>query len=591
MGKIRCATALAKTFEALGTEIAFVYNGHGNWAFLDAVAHESNLQGIACKNEGLGIHMADGYFRSNGKNRLAVVTASVGPGNMNIMSALANAFFESSAMVVLAGAGATHWYDRGGIEEFYRYAPDEYIQALKTYTKKAMVVSRPDTAVDSLLRAYKTAITGRPGPVVLQIPFDIQHSMVEFDESKNARKWVEINPPGPDVAAIREAAKLIAKAERPIVVVSSGIHRAGAFTELATLLESFGLPLGTTTMGKGAYPESKPLCLGAIGRSGAGNANRAARESDVVVAIGTHFSDVDTGGWTVFNIPSKTKLIHIDIDPSEISRVYPTEVGIFSDAKLALLHLNEELKSLDVKPERWSDWRNQLSVWKKEWEQEVAPMRNSDKAPLNYARLCNDVSSVVNEFYPDASVFVDTGHLLSFAPPFYKVEKPNFHHNGFFHCMGWSLAAALGARAGNPDRPAVAVMGDGSYLFSNATLATCYEYDLPVTAVVLNNRSLQIEREAMLKFYGRASYVDSIKQSTNELWSPDLVKIAEAMGAEAVRINTPAELAPALKKAIASNTACVLDVDIDINVLGYRNIWYPYPSDFYTSIDDLPKLL
>jgi acetolactate synthase-1/2/3 large subunit len=582
---------MIKTLEALGTDTAFVYNGHGNWTLLDAIKHESGIQGIACKGEGLAVHMADGYYRSNIKGGVALVTASVGPGNMNITSALANAFFESSAMIVLAGAGATHWYDRGGIEEFYRYAPDEYIQTLKTYTKKALVVSRPDTAVEMLLRAYKTAITGRPGPVVLQVPFDIQNSLIEFDMPANVRQWVDINPPGPDVAAIRNAAELIARSKRPLVAVSSGIHRADAFEELAAFLEEFGLPLCTTTMGKGAYPEDKPLCLGAIGRSGTGHANRATKESDLVIAIGIHFSDVDTGGWTIFDIPSKTKLIHIDIDPTEIARIYPTEVGIFSDARLAITQLGDELRSLDLKADLWSSWRTQLGKWREEWEQEVASIRYSDQTPLNYARLCNDVSNVVNELYSDASVFVDTGHLLSFAPPFFTVRKPNFFHNGFFHCMGWSLAAALGSKLAMPGRPALAVMGDGSFLFSNQTLATAYEYDLPVTAVVLNNRSLQIEREAMMKFYGRTAFVDSVKQSTNELWSPDLMKVAEAMGANALKVKTPGELAPALKKALGAESSWVIDVDIDINAPGYRSVWYPYPNDFWVSKNELPKHL
>ncbi len=187
MAKMRCASAMIKALEAIGTEVAFVYNGHGNWALLDAIAHESKIRGFACRGEDQAVHMADGYYRSQRRGPLAVVATSVGPGNMNIAPALANAFFESSALLVLAGAGATHWYDRGGIEEFYRYAPDEFIQTVKTYTKKALVISRPDTAVEMLLRACKTAVSDRPGPVVVQVPFDIQHSEVEF--SGLAEAW------------------------------------------------------------------------------------------------------------------------------------------------------------------------------------------------------------------------------------------------------------------------------------------------------------------------------------------------------------------------------------------------------------------
>jgi acetolactate synthase I/II/III large subunit len=582
MDKIRCSTAMIKSLEAIGVEVAFVFNGHGNWAFLDSIEYESSIRGIACKDEGQGTHMADGYFRSRYNRPPAIVSTSVGPGNMNITSALANAFFESSAMIVLAGAGATHWYDRGGIEEFYRYAPEEWIQCIKSYTKKAVLISRPDTAVEMLLRAYKTAVTGRPGPVVLQVPFDIQNSMIEFKMPSDIKHWVEIHPPGPDSAAIREAATLISKAKKPLVFVSSGICRAEAFHELENLLESFGLPIATTTMGKGTYPENKPLSMGVIGRSGTGHANKAGAECDLLVAIGTHFSDVDTGGWTIFNIPSSTRLIHIDIDPSEISRVYPTEVGIVSDAKLALNDLTEELKSMGVAPDRWTNWRNDLAQWKKAWYEQTADMIHSNQAPLHYARLCHEISSLINEYCPEASVFSDTGHLLSFAPPFFSTIKPKFHHNGLFHKMGWSLPAALGARIAHPEQPSVALMGDGSFLFSCTALATAYEYDIPVIAVVLNNRSLQIEREVMNRVYGRTAFVDFMKQSNQQPWNPDFLAIAQAMGAEALKVKTPNELAPALKKAFNAGSSCVIDVEIDIHTPGYRSVWYPYPNDFWS---------
>ena len=580
---------MIKTLEAAGSEVAFVYNGHGNWAFLDAIEHESGIKGIGCRSEDQAVHMADGFFRSKSKAGLPIVSTSVGPGNMNIGAALSNAFFESSAMIVLAGAGSTHWQDRGGIEEFYRYAPDEWIQTVKTYTKKSLVINRPDTAVDMVLRAYKTAITGRPGPVVLQTAFDIQHSDVEFDGAPYANQWVKIHPPGPDSAAIKEAGDLISKSERPLVLVSSGIHRAEAFGELADLVEGFGLPLITTTPGKGAYPEDKPLCIGAVGRSGTGHANKAAGQCDLLIAIGTHFTDVDTGGWTLFDIPSKTKLIHIDIDPSEIARVYPTETGIISDSKLALTELVEELKSLDIKSDRWEKWTHTLQKWREEWEEIVASLRHSDQAPLNYARLCHEVSRVVNDTHPEASVFVDTGHLLSFAPPFYRVNRPKFYHCGFMHRMGWSLPAAFGARVAQPEYPAVALIGDGSFLFTHTTLATSYEYDIPVTTIVLNNKSLQIERELMQRLYGRRAFTDYCKRATGEPWGPDLTAMAEAMGAKTKKVSAPDALPSALKEALDSDVSYVIDVAIDVEAPGYRSVWYPYPNNFWVSRDELSK--
>jgi acetolactate synthase-1/2/3 large subunit len=342
-------------------------------------------------------------------------------------------------------------------------------------------------------------------------------------------------------------------------------------------------------MGKGAYPEDKPLCLGPIGRSGTGHGNRAAGACDLLVAVGTHFSDIDTGGWTLFNIPEKTKLIHIDIDSSEIGRAYPPEVGIVSDAKLALEQLVEEMKSLDVKPDRWASWRAELQGWKKEWEESVAAIRNSEQSPLGYGRVCHEVSRLLNESYPEASALVDTGHLLSYAPGFYKVLRPTFQHCGFFHRMGWSLPAAFGTRVARPEHPVVALIGDGSFLFTSSTLATAYEYDIPVIAVVMNNRTLQIERELMNRLYGRVSFCDFQKQSSGEPWNPDLLGIARAMGAGAKKVKTPTELVPAMKEALEAKTSYVLDVEIDAKTPGYRSVWYPYPNNFWTPKEEIAK--
>jgi acetolactate synthase-1/2/3 large subunit len=184
---------------------------------------------------------------------------------------------------------------------------------------------------------------------------------------------------------------------------------------------------------------------------------------------------------------------------------------------------------------------------------------------------------------------VDTGHLLSFAPPFYRVIKPTFHHCGFFHRMGWSLPAAFGTRVARPEHPVVALIGDGSFLFTCTTLATAYEYDMPIIAVVMNNRTLQIERELMNRLYGRVAFCDFVKQSTQEPWNPDLVAMARALGAVGKKVKTPAELAPAMREALESKASYVIDVDIDAGSPGYRSVWYPYPNNFWAPREEISK--
>ncbi|MEO1082459.1 MAG: thiamine pyrophosphate-binding protein [Pseudomonadota bacterium] len=586
--KVRCSTAVIAALESVGVDTAFVYNGHGNWALLDSLKYESNIRGISCRGEGLAVHMADGYSRARSGGAIPIVSTSVGPGNMNIASALSNAFFESSAMIVLAGGGATHWQDRGGIEEYYRYGPDEWIQTVKTYTKKVVMVSRPDTAVDAVLRAYKTAVTGRPGPVVLQLPFDIQNSMISARSFSSAKQLTEVAPPGPDRNAIKRAVELLKQAQKPLVMVSGGVSKAGAREVLKEFLEEFNIPVVTTTMGKASYPEDRPMSLGVLGRSGSGLANRAARECDLLIGIGTHFSDIDTGGWTLFDIPGSTKLIHIDIDESEIARVYPTEVGIWSDAKLAIEALltelrNEEAASTARTGSDSTEWLGGIASWREDWETEKAELL-ADASELGYAKVCETVGSVLTKDHPNATVFVDTGHLLSFAPAFMTLTSQKFNHCGFFHCMGWSLPAALGAKFRNPDEPVITLMGDGSFLFSNSALATCFEYDKPLTVIVLSNRSLQIERELMRRVYGRSAYVDYKVQSTEAPWNPDFMMLAKAMGVNAMQVSTPEELASAVTESINSGKTNVIEVDIDVESSGYRSVWYAYPNDFWAEV-------
>ncbi len=576
--KMRVATAIAKFLESAGTEYMFGYNGHGNWALLDAFVYETKVKGVACRSEDQAVHMADGYWRMKRQPPMAIVTTSVGPGNSNITSAIANAFFESSALMVLAGAGATQWADRGAIEEFYRYAPDEWVLSLKPMVKKAAVVNRPDTALDTIMRAYKTAVTGRPGPVVVQIPFDIQHTEIEISALPDPKLWLAMSPSGPDPAAIERAADLIAQAERPVVVVGSGVHNARAWDELKAFAEGSNLPVEMTATGKGSLPESHPLSLGSVGRAGTGHANQAARECDLLVGIGTRFGDIDTGGWTLHKIPSATKLIHIDVDSSEIARVYATEIGIVSDAKLALAALNASLKQRKVKDHK--GWLGQIAGWKKEWEKQVEPMIRSDASPLHYGRVLDDASAVIREFDPQASILFDTGHCLSFGPPFLKTDSRFVAHCGFYHRMGWSLPSGVGAKLARPDHAAVVFMGDGSFLMTGTTLATAVEYDIPLVVVVFDNCTLQCERELMLKNYGRTSFCDYTLQATGEPWNPDLVKWASAMGACARRITRPEEIIPAVREALESKRPFVIDAAIDMDCAGYRSIYYPYPRDF-----------
>lgn len=578
MGKITVSVAIARLLERMRTQVLFGVNGHGNWALLDALVHETKIRGVPARSEDHAVEMADGYWRYNRGGPLPIVTTSVGPGNMNIVPAVATAFYESIGLMVLAGAGATHWFDRGGIEEAYRSGPEDWTAALKPISKKAFMVTRPDTAVDMFLRGYQAALSGRPGPVIMQIPFDIQNTLIS-DDLPDPTPWMQWRPPAPDPAGVRDAVKLLATAQRPMIVVGSGIHNARAWDALVAFAEATGIPVATTPSGKSAFPELHRLALGCIGRAGTGQCNHAARRADVVIGVGTHFSDIDTGGWTLFDIPNSTRLVHLDIDSSELGRAYPTAVALTCDARLGLEALTESAREAAVAPRQ--EWLQEIDRERQTWTASVADMRQSNMAPLHYARVCNDTGEVVAAKNPQAPVFFDTGHLLSFAPSFLRASSHRVVHSGFMHRMGWSIPAAIGASIAGGNCPAIALLGDGSYLMRATAVATAVEQNLPVVFVVLENRSLQVERELMFRLYGREAFCDYRKVGEEGLWGPDLCGMADAMGAHGVRVSRAEDYAPALAAALESRKPTVISVDIAIEQQGYRAVWYPYPANFH----------
>jgi len=580
MGQITVARALARLLEKMGTEVAFGVNGHGNWALLDALVHETKIRGVPARAEDQAVQMADGYWRMRRGAPLPIVTTSVGPGNMNIVPAVATAFYESIGLVVIASAGATHWFDRGGIEEAYRNGPEDWVAVLKPITKRSLMVTRPDNALDMYLRAYQTAISGRPGPVVIQIPFDIQNTLIS-DQLPDPKPFMQVHAPAPDPDGVKKAVALLKMAKRPLIAVGSGIANARAWDELLAFAETTGIPVATTATGKGAFPEGHRLAVGCIGRAGTGHGNASARRADVVVGVGTHFSDIDTGGWTLFDIPARTRLIHLDIDSTELSRAYPTAVALTCDARLGLNALTAVARKAGVKEQ--GAWLKEIATAKKAWDTSVADQRYSKIAPLHYARICNDTGEVVAKKDPQMPILFDTGHLLSFAPPFLKTSSRNISHNGYFHRMGWSASAIVGASIAQGNRPALALIGDGSFIMGGTAVATAVEQHLPITWVVFNNRSFQIERELMFRLYGREAFCDYRKAGQKELWNPDLCKWAESMGARSIHVTRADHYAPALRRALDNRAPTVIVVEVALDIKGYRSIWYPYPDNFHQS--------
>lgn len=581
MPSMRTSAAIARFLERAGTEYFFGYVGHGNWALLDALASETEIKGIRTRCEDHAVHMADCYYRMRRGGPIPVVCTTGGPGATNIVGALAEAFYEDTPMVVLVGAGPSQWFDRGGIQESYRYGPEEWIQIVKPISKKALMVNRPDTTLEMFVRAYKTACTGRPGPVVVQVPFDIQNTETELREIPDPREWALFRTPGPDPHEVACAADLIAASQRPFVIVSTGLLNARAWDELLEFSERFRIPVGTTFAGKGAFPETHPLYVGIPGRFGDGHGVKTARHCDLLLSVGNRFTDLTTAAWTVYDIPRTTKLVHVDLDPEEIARVYPTEVAIVADPRLTLRALTAELDGRGFRGAADGAWLRQIAAWRAEWREEVRDMRESPAFPLHYARLYHEAGSAIRDVDPETSVLVDTGGSLCFAPSFLEVSSRFFAtNNDHFIRMGWSVPGLIGAKLANPSHPAIAFVGDGSFMMTGTAIATAVEYDIPGVWVILNNRSLQFERR-MSKIYGREVFCDYRIERTGEPWNPDFLKMAEALGADAVTIGSAAEIRPALRSALEAARPVVVNAEIDINVEPYNPAPFAYTADFH----------
>ena len=587
MTKMTAAQVVATFLKKMGTERYYFYNGHSNWGLLDALEYHAEVKGIRTRHEVQAIHAADMDWRLRRHGPIPVTCTTVGPGNFNTIPGIAEAFFDSTPMLCLMGGGPTKWHGRGGIQEVYRYGDDEFVQMLKPITKMAVMTIRPDTVLDTLIRAYKTAITGRPGPVVMYMPLDVQNTEVDVNITEYHVRQVQVAKPAPDPSALREAAALIGEAERPVVYCSSGVHNSGAWEELLAFSEKTGIPVATTFGGKGSIPENHPLSLGVSNRSGTGQAVNATNHADLIIGVGVRFNDLNTAGWNFFDIPNTQKLIHIDIDPSEIGRIYSADVAIVSDAGLGLRGLVETLDTEGIVSRDYSEWLGQIETWRREWNQEVEPLVTSDIAPMEYARIVKDASDVINDFDPMTSITSDAGFIMNYIPAFYELRHPYIGHNTQqFGQMGFTPPALIANGLARPEHPMVSFCGDQAYLHCATALATCTEYGFSGVIVVFDNKTIQAEVEGARRRFGRGVGDHYRIEKTGEPWNPDLDRLGEAMGARVWRVRKPEEFKPALKEALESGSLCQINVDSATDVTRYavpavvKEGTIPFPYDW-----------
>jgi acetolactate synthase-1/2/3 large subunit len=577
---MRVVDAISDWFEVAGIKHYFGYAGGAIWPFMDALVDHPDIEGIQSKHESHAVHMADIYYRTTGK--IAPVIVTKGPGLLNCVGGIASAMHDPVAMLVIAGAGSTHLYGKGGMQEIYYKGFEDAVNILRPVTKGTWLLARPDTAIDVLNQAYKTAISGRPGPVFVQVPFDIQMAEI-FGTPEAPSTRISASRPRADADSIAHTADLLRNAQRPVIVAGGGCQRSkGADASLLRLAEATGIPVATTLTAKGILPESHPLSLGPVGRSGSDAAAATTRNADVVVAIGARFSDNHTSNWRnglVYDAP-KTKIVQVNIDDSEIGRNYPVEVGIVADAATFIDDLAAALG--DLPPQAPADWRSQVDGWKKTWQDKIAPAIRASTSPIHPARLTHEVGLAMADHH--ARVFVDIGDVVQYAEPYLQVESADsWHISPGMAEMSWAASGLLGALVADPNRPAIALTGDGAFNMCSQILATAVEYQLPGVWVVLNNYELGIERKGSdVAYHRQHPWTRFVRKDTGEPYNPDYVALAEANGATGIKITSAEAFAPALRTALESRQPYVLDVRIDTTVPTFftEGIDRAYPANW-----------
>ncbi|MDW8103197.1 MAG: thiamine pyrophosphate-binding protein [Anaerolineae bacterium] len=536
--------------------------GHGCLGLMDALKnYEGRIKLLQVRHEQSAVHLADGYYRITGVP-LAVFT-SIGPGAMNTVVGVASCYVDSIPVLVFTGSAHTYMAGRGVLQEIERQRDADNISVFKPITKRVWQATRVDRLPRILQQAFTVMLSGRPGPVVIDLPMDIQCESAEVAPEELDYQGL----PGrvqPDPALIECAGRLLVEARRPLLVAGGGVIASQAWDELRALAEFLGAPVITTMMGKGAFPEDHPLSGFHAGSKGTTCGNALAAQADVILAIGMRFADESTSSYrrgVSYAIPP-ARLIHIDLDPTEIGKNYPAEVGIVADAKAALAALLEWLKANSTPRDyRRSAYFAEIQRLREEWLSHVRQLAASDHTPVTISRLIAELRAFLRR---DAIVLTSSGNTQAqwFQEAMVYEPKTNLTTGGF-STMGWTVPAALGAKLAAPNRQVVGLVGDGDFLMTVQELATAVQYETPAIYVVANNMGWISIRDLQVTVYGpeRAAGAEFLKNG--QPISPDLAAIARGFGCYAERISAPHEIRPALERAFGSGMPAVIEVMVE----------------------------
>lgn len=534
--KMNGANALVQSLVDQGVEIIFGIPGGVMIPIYDALYGRKDLRNMLMRHEQGGAHAADGYARATGK--VGVCFATSGPGATNLVTGLATAHMDSVPVLAVTAQQRTSSLGKDSFQEA------DIFGITLPVTKHNYLVKDAQQLPRIIAEALHIAQTGRPGPVLVDVPMDMSIAEIDYEPVREVnirsyRRECEI-----DDDAIDEAVELIAKSERPVLYTGGGVIASGASEELIELSEKTHILVTTTLLGKGAIPETHPHSLGMLGMHGTAYANHAVHNCDLLIAVGARFDDRVTGKLAAF--AKKAKVIHIDIDPAEIGKTVPVDVAIVGDCKEILKRLTKKVKARTE-----TDWNKQIMQWRNEFPL-VCPVEEERLLPQ-----CA-ISKICELAGPEAIAVTDVGQHQMFAALHYRVAKPrHWLSSGGLGTMGYGFPASIGAQIGCPDKTVVAICGDGGFQMTLQELAPAVEHKLPIKICLMNNKYLGMVRQWQELFWNnRYSGVDISVQ-------PDFVKLAEAYGCAGFKIEKMSQIESAWAKAMeVTDRPTILEFDI-----------------------------
>ncbi len=534
------ARALMVALEKEGVKEVFGLPGGANLPMYDEL-YKSNIRHILARHEQSAAHMADGYGRVSRKPGVCFATS--GPGSTNLITGIATAQADSAPMVAITGQVPVKMIGRDAFQE------SDIIGMSNPCVKYAFQPRDPSEIPEVVKKGFYIASTGRPGPVLLDIPKDVQQNegKMTFPHEFKIRgyhPWTD-----PDIANIEKAIDMLLSSEKPIILSGGGVIISSTFPELQSIAEMLMIPVVTTFKGKGSFPENHPLSLGPIGMHGHAEANKLMVEADCVLAIGTRFSDRSIGTFEEFE--KRLKIIHMDVDPAEIGKNQTTSIAVVGDLQASLRIMVKMLMKKAIKQTEENKWIKHVKEVKQYWRENL----KLPEGEMTAAKILRKLREVLPK---EAITTTEVGQHQMWASLFFDVIHPGtFFSSTGLGTMGWGFPAAIGAKVARPDVPVVDIAGEGSFNMTENSLATSVLEDIPVIVFLVNNSSLGMVAQWQRTFYDRRMIGIDLKNC------PDYVKIAESYGAQGIRAQSLDELGRAIKAGLKSDVTTVIDIPID----------------------------